>query len=887
MAMEKISMPIEGMTCASCQVHVKDALRNTPGVKTASVNLITSKATVEFDADVTSPESLVSSVKRIGYGASLPLESNSQIQEQEQRERAQLREFKDLRLKAIASLVIGAFAMVLSMPLMGAHGSGTHPTDPILNWAMHQLDPLLMSALPWLYAIAPDVLRYALLGMTLVVVLWAGRNFYTRAWSAFLNRVADMNTLVAVGTGSALGYSIAATVFPSFFLDKGLPADVYFEAVVIILGLVLAGNALENRARNHTSAALKKLVNLQPATARVIRDAGEQEVAVASLIEGDIVMVRPGERVPVDGEIADGRATIDESLLTGESIPVDKTAGDKVIGGTLNQTGAFRLRATSLGQKSVLNQIVKLMRDAQGSQAPIQRLADQISAIFVPVVISIAIATMALWYVLSPEPSLLQALSAAVAVLVIACPCAMGLAVPTAVMVATGKGAELGILIKGGEALERITKVDTIVFDKTGTITEGQPAVTDVVVLGEVPHDALIQMVASVERLSEHPLAAAIVRYAREHNFGTDTVESFEAIPGHGASAIVRAHKVVIGNIALLHREQIPVDQVEIKAAELAASGKTPLVVAIDGKPAGLIAVADAVRSDAGATIRRLRKEGFRVVMLSGDRQETADLIARQVGIDDVIAGVLPGGKVDAIRRLQETGRIVAMVGDGINDAPALAKADVGIAMATGTDIAADSASVTLMREDFASVARVFALARRSFRAMKQNLFWAFAYNVIGIPIAAGGLYPAFGILLSPLLASAAMAFSSVSVVGNSLRLNRVHSPDHSPPCRQAAESLRAALAKDSLLEAKESLRRSLTRQPKGTNRADLRLEDCSHLIQRIFLIFVCRSCNTFLWNAQLIIPHVGIMCREKHTTVCPQPRQNQAMCAQRSQQQA
>jgi P-type Cu+ transporter len=775
MAMEKITMPIEGMTCASCQVHVQDALRNTPGVKDASVNLMTSEATVQFDAGVTSSESLVSSVKRIGYSASLPIEGNSQIQEQEQRDRAQLREFTDLRLKAVVSLILGAFAMVLSMPLMGAHGSCTHPTDPILNWAMHQLDPVLMSAVPWLYAIDRGVLRYTLLGLTLVTVLWAGRHFYTRAWSAFLNRVADMNTLVAVGTGAALTYSVAATLFPGFFLTNGLPADVYYEAVVIILGLVLVGNALENRARNHTSAALRKLVNLQPVAARVIRDGGEQEIPVATLVEGDVVLVRPGERVPVDGTIIVGRATIDESLLTGESMPVDKTIGDKVIGGTLNQTGAFRLRATSLGQNSVLNQIVRIMHDAQGSQAPIQRLADQISAIFVPVVISIAIATMAFWYILSSEPSLIQALSAAVAVLVIACPCAMGLAVPTAVMVATGKGAQLGILIKGGEALERLAKVDTIVFDKTGTITEGQPAVTDVVVLGEIPHDELLRTVASVERLSEHPLAKAVVRYAREHNFSTDPVEDFETIPGHGAKATVRGQSVVVGNIALLRKEQIPADQVELKAVELAARGKTPLIIAVDGQPAGIIGVADTVRSDAPSTFRRLRREGFRVVMLTGDRQETAELIARQVGIDDVIAGVLPGGKVDAIRRLQEAGRVVAMVGDGINDAPALAKADVGIAMATGADIAADSSSVTLMREDFASVAQVFALARRSIRAMKQNLFWAFAYNVIGIPIAAGSLYPAFGILLSPLLASAAMAFSSVSVVGNSLRLNRVH----------------------------------------------------------------------------------------------------------------
>jgi Cu+-exporting ATPase len=771
--MEKIILPIEGMTCASCQVYVQQALAETPGVKQATVNLMTRDATVTFDPAAVSPVELVSKVNDIGYRAALRADNQSQVQEQEQRERARLQEFRDLRLKAIVSLFIGAIAMILSMPLMGSHGTGVHPQDPVLNWALHNIDPVVMSAFPWLYTLDAGVLRYSLLALTLVVMVWAGRHFYTRAWSAFLNRVADMNTLIAVGTGAAFLYSLAATLFPGFFITNGLPADVYYEAIVIILGLVLVGNALENHARHHTSTALKKLVNLQPATATVLREGKEAELPVSQVLEDDIVLVRPGDRVPVDGEVIEGRATIDESLLTGESIPVDKRIGDQVMGGTLNQIGAFRLRATSLGEKSVLAQIVKLMREAQGSQAPIQRLADQISSVFVPIVISIAIATMAAWYVLSVEPSLVQALSAAVAVLVIACPCAMGLAVPTAVMVATGKGAQLGILIKGGEVLERLTKVNTIVFDKTGTITHGKPSVTDVVVVNGMSNNQFISVIAGVERLSEHPLAAAVVRYATEIGLALVSVEQFDAIAGRGVQALADGRLVLIGNSALLRESGIDTNELELKGVELARSGKTPLMVAIDGEPAGVIGIADTIKADAFATVRGLQKSGFDVVMLTGDRRETAEAIAREVGIRTVISEVLPSGKVDAVQSLQRQGRIVAMVGDGINDAPALAKADAGIAIGSGADIAADSASVTLMREDLGAVVQVFILARRSLRAMKQNLFWAFIYNAVGIPVAAGVLYPMFGILLSPLLASAAMAFSSVSVVGNSLRLNR------------------------------------------------------------------------------------------------------------------
>jgi len=618
-----------------------------------------------------------------------------------------------------------------------------------------------------------------LLVLTVAVMLWAGRHFYTRAWAAFRHHSADMNTLIAVGTGAAFVYSLIATLAPQFFLSRGVSPDVYYEAVIIIIALILTGNAFEARAKTATSAALRALAGLQPTSARVVRGEQEIDIPIADVARSDVIVVRPGERLPTDGEVIDGESAVDESMLTGESAPVAKTVGARVIGGTINRTGALRYRATTLGADSVLAQIVRLMRDAQGSRAPIQNLADRISGVFVPVVVSIAIATFVIWFVAGDVAGFhapaVRAFAAAVAVLIIACPCAMGLAVPTAVMVATGRGAEAGVLIKGGEALQRAGAIDTVVVDKTGTVTEGRPTVTDVVAApGSTRRgDELLALVASLESASEHPLADAIVRRAREAGLTLARAERFQSVTGRGATATVSGHEVLAGNEELLAERGIDPAPLRDAAVRLSGEAKTPVYVAVDGTLAGLLAVADPIKPTSREGIAALRERGIHVVMLTGDTQRTADAVAREAGIERVVAGVLPEGKVDEIKRLQQAGRVVAMVGDGVNDSAAIAQSDVGIAIGTGTDIAAEAADVVLMRGDLRSVVQAITLSRRTMRTMKQNLFWAFIYNVVGIPIAAGVLYPALGWLLSPVIASAAMAFSSVSVVTNSLRLRR------------------------------------------------------------------------------------------------------------------
>jgi Cu+-exporting ATPase len=603
---------------------------------------------------------------------------------------------------------------------------------------------------------------------------WAGRHFYTRAWAALRHRSADMNTLIAVGTGAAFLFSLIATVAPGVFTTRGVAPDTYYEAVIFIIALILVGNALEARAKRQTASALRGLVALQPKVARVERGGHEVDVPVDDVRRGDIVIVRPGERLPVDGEVVSGTSAVDESMLTGESSPVTKRAGDRVIGATINRAGAFRYRATTLGEASVLAQIVRLMREAQGTRAPIQRLADRVSAVFVPVVISIAIATFAIWYVAADSASGVRAFAAAVAVLIIACPCAMGLAVPTAVMVATGKGAELGILIKGGEALQRAGSLDVVVLDKTGTVTEGRPAVTDVVVVGQTRTEAqLLVAAATIERQSEHPLGAAIVAAAHDRALALGAAESFSSETGRGVAGTVGGTPVVAGNARLMADWAIDVAPATDDVERLAAESKTVVYLAIDGELAGLIAIADPVKAGSARAVGALRRMGLETVLLTGDNERVAASVGRAIGVDRVVAGVLPEGKVAEVRRLQSNGHVVAMVGDGVNDAPALAQADLGIAIGSGTDIAIDASDITLMRGDLEGVVQAIALSRRTMRTMKQNLFWAFIYNVIGIPVAAGVLYPMVGILLSPILAGAAMAFSSVSVVSNSLRLRR------------------------------------------------------------------------------------------------------------------
>jgi Cu+-exporting ATPase len=773
----RIDIPVAGMTCAACQASVQKALQRQPGVLDAAVNLMMKNAAVTYDPAVIRPEALVAAIRDTGYEAELPRPEPTAFAEQEAADRAGEEELRSLRRKALASGAAGILAMILSMPLMA---SGVHrgPVgDPFMRWTMESLTPAMRAVLPWLYRVPPAVLSYTLLALTAGVMAGAGRHFYVRAWSAFRHRSADMNTLVAVGTGAAFLDSALATLAPSLFLSRGVAPDVYYEAVVIIIALILTGNAFEARAKTRTSAALRALAALQPKTARVLRTVQgigqEIDVPVESLTAGDTVIVRPGERIPVDGEVLSGASAVDESMLTGESMPVAKQAGDRVIGGTINRTGAFRFRATALGADSALARIVRLMRDAQGTRAPIQKLADRVSGIFVPVVIGLAAATFAVWCV--ADGSAVRAFAAAVAVLIIACPCAMGLAVPTAVMVATGRGAELGILIKGGEALQRAGDVTTVVLDKTGTITEGRPTVTDLIPApgSGVSADRLLRLVAGLESASEHPLADAVVRHARDRGLAVPAPEEFQSVTGRGAVGVVEGSFLAAGNERLMDDYAVDPAPLAADAERLTGEGKTAIHVAVDGKLAGLLAVADPLKATSREAVARLRRMGLEVVLLTGDNRRTAEAVAREAGIDRVVAGVLPEGKVEEIRRLQGEGKVVAMVGDGINDAPALSAADLGMAIGTGTDVAVEASDVTLMRGDPRAVAAAVALSRRTLRTMRQNLFWALIYNVIGIPIAAGALYPAFGILLSPILASAAMAFSSVSVVGNSLRLRR------------------------------------------------------------------------------------------------------------------
>jgi P-type Cu+ transporter len=787
---ERVTIPVTGMTCAACQSFIQRTLIDQAGVKDAAVNLMMHNATVTFDPGVTSVATLVNTIQGTGYGAEIPVQSSSVLAEQEELDAEQLREYKQLRLKAAVSLVAGLSAMLLSMPLMsmGSAGGMERMRDPLMSWNMRVLDPVLRRVLPWMYEASDNTIRWFLFVVAAFILGWAGRRFFTKAWSTLLHKTADMNSLVALGTGTAFLYSAASTIVPGFFIAHGIAPDVYFEAAILIIGLVLTGNALESRAKEQTASALRKLVQLQPKTATILRDGVEHDLPVESIQEGDIVLVRPGERIPADGRVISGKSSVDESMLTGESLPVEKTAQDRVMGGTLNQNGSLQYRAGSLGAGSTLEQIVKLLRDAQGSRAPIQRVADRISAIFVPSVLGIAIVTFFAWRFFAPGMGVMQAFAAAVTVLVIACPCAMGLAVPTAVMVATGRGASLGILIKGGEALQRMEKIDTVVLDKTGTITEGRPQVTDLLLASHEnskatirddrgdrsAEDQLLRMAAALERVSEHPLAESVVRYAQERGLAVPQAQEFESLTGLGVVGSVEGVRTLIGNASLMEKYGVGTVSLQEHAVGFAEGGKTLLWVAFDGKLVGILAIADTIKPTSMVAIRQMHAEGLRVVMLTGDNERTARAIAREAGVDEVIAGVLPAGKVDAVKRFQQERRVVAMVGDGVNDAPALARADVGVTMASGSDIAMEAGDVTLMRSDLTGVSDAIALSRGTMRVMRENLFWAFVYNVIGIPLAAGALYPICGLLLSPVLASAAMALSSFSVVTNSLRLRRM-----------------------------------------------------------------------------------------------------------------
>jgi Cu+-exporting ATPase len=736
-----VELPIRGMTCASCVTAIEKALLQKNGIIKASVNLATEKARVEYIPSETSLGEIVQAIEGTGYKViQVPQEENLEDMEQIIREK----ENKKLKTKFFVGLILGVIIFLGSMP----------------HW------------FPWI----PNFLNnfFVLWIVATPVQFWIGGQFYKGAWGAFRHRNANMDTLIAVGTSAAYLYSVAATLFPTFFESGGIKPDVYFDTSAMIIVLLLLGRLLEAKAKGQTSDAIKKLVGLQPKTARIRRDGEEMDIPVEEVLVGDEILVRPGEKIPVDGIVVEGKSAVDESMITGESIPVKKEAKDQVIGATFNKTGSFTFRATKVGKDTALAQIIKLVQEAQGSKAPIQRLADVIAGYFVPIVISIAIATFVIWFNFGPNPALTFALLNFVAVMIIACPCALGLATPTAVMVGTGKGAENGILIKGGESLETAHKLDTIVFDKTGTLTKGEPEVTDIVTSGSFSEEDILKYAASAEKASEHPLGEAIIKRASEKGINLESPKDFNAIEGQGLKADVDGKTVFLGNKKLMDGQKILVDELEKKAESFAAEGKTPIYVSVDGRSAGLVAVADALKNNSVAAVKKLESLGLNVIMLTGDKKKTAQAIAHTAGIKNVIPEVLPGDKVLEIKKLQAEGKKVAMVGDGINDAPALAQADVGIAIGSGTDVAIEASDITLIKGDLMGVVAAIELSKRTIRVIKQNLFWAFFYNTAGIPIAAGILFPFFGVLLNPIFASAAMAFSSVTVVSNSLRLGRI-----------------------------------------------------------------------------------------------------------------
>jgi Cu+-exporting ATPase len=783
------SFPVTGMHCAACTTRVEKTVGELPGVVRAAVNLATEKLTVTYLPGAIAPRAIAKAVERAGYQLVLPDEGGAAAEQGRVAgaatdpgavaEAVRRRQLKLLVARFIVALAVG---VILLLMMLIPH-----------SWLSMERQWLIMFVL------------------ATPVQFWAGWQFYRGAWAALRHRTSDMNTLIAVGTSVAYLYSAAVTFFPEAFegaAGAGFEAAVYYDSAVIIIGLILLGRYLEARAKGKTSAAMRRLMGLQAKTARVVRSANgagaadgtgalEVDIPVEDLVVGDVVVVRPGEKIPVDGEVLEGRSAVDESMLTGESVPVEKGPGDEVIGATLNRTGSFRFRATKVGRDTALAQIVRLVEEAQGSKAPIQRLADYIASIFVPVVLGIAVVTFLIWYFAGPDPAFTLALLAFVSVVIIACPCAMGLATPTAIVVGTGKGAENGILIRSGEALERAYKLDAIVLDKTGTLTRGKPEVTDIIptASGPVAEMELLRLAASAERGSEHPLGEAIVEAARSRGLELLDAADFEAIPGKGVEATLSRSlgqapgqggdspaqggalpppvRVLLGNRRLLDERGYSPGGLESAAEQLAEEGRTPMFVVVDGAVTGMIGVADVLKPDSVAAVRDLKALGLEVYMITGDNRRTAEAIARQAGIGNVLAEVLPQRKAQAVKELQAAGKVAAMVGDGINDAPALAQADIGIAIGTGTDVAMETSDITLIRGDLPPIATAIRLSRATMRVIKQNLGWAFGYNIALIPVAAGVLYPAFGILLDPVYAAVAMALSSVSVLSNSLRLRR------------------------------------------------------------------------------------------------------------------
>ena len=735
----RLDLPVKGMHCAACVDKVERALRSVPGVTEASVNLATEWARVELGGKPAGLAELRAAVAAAGYAIPEEIAVTLDSRERDRADRA--RDTARLRRK----LMVGA---VLSLPVLLGGMPELFPWTP--EWLR---DPRLL----WL--------------LTTPVQFWVGGQFHAAFLRELRHRTTSMNTLVSIGTNAAYFFSVAVTLWPHAFMAAG--AMPYFEASALLMTFLVLGRWLEARARGGTSEAIRRLVALQPRTARLAEPGGERDVPIGEIVPGDVLRVRPGERIAVDGLVIEGASTVDESMLTGESLPVERGPGAAVVGGSINRTGTFTFRATRVGQDTVLARIVRLVEEAQGSKAPIQRLADRVAAVFVPVILGIAALTFAAWMLWGPSPGFFHALTSTVGVLVIACPCALGLATPTAVMVATGRGAELGVLIRSAEILETLHRTQTLVLDKTGTLTVGRPAVTDVVPVAGSDPDSVLAQAAAVEQGSEHPLGEAIVTAAKSRGLALPPAREFRAVPGQGVEALIEAGRVLLGNRRLMDARGVELGSLEEAARRLAQEGRSVVHVAVGGEPRGLIGVADVLRPEAPAVVVALRGLGVDVIMLSGDAESTARAIARQASIDQVHAEVLPDQKAAEVKRLQADGRLVAMVGDGINDAPALAQADVGLAMSSGTDVAIDAADVTLMRDDLRGVIAAIELSRHTMRIVKENLGWAFGYNLVLVPVAAGMLYPIWGLQLSPILAGLAMALSSVSVVANSLRLGR------------------------------------------------------------------------------------------------------------------
>ena len=777
---QDLTLPIAGMHCASCVLRIEKALEAVPGVADVSVNLASERARVRMDAP-TSRAALAAAVQDAGYRVR---EEGEEAADGDAGERAREAERRALLRYALTAL---------------AFGWGSFLALQINLWA----------DLAW----DKDILFATLFAVTVPLLLWSGRGIYTSALRMARHRSVDMNTLITVGVGAALGYSIAATFLPGTFERAGLKRDVFFDTALIIVGFVTLGRYLEARAKGRTSAAVKRLLRLRPSTARVLRDGEELAIPVESLVVGDRILVRPGEQIPVDGVVEDGRSSVDESMLTGESRPADKEPGDRVFGATLNGAGLLRFRAMEVGAHTVLAQIIALVESAQASKSPVQRLADRIASVFVPVVIGIALMVFAVWWAVGPAPALTFAVLNAVAVLVVACPCALGLATPTAIMVGTGKGAEHGVLFRSAEALERAHRVSVVVFDKTGTLTTGRPALTDTLPLDGWQRDHVLRLAAGVERGSEHALARAVVAAASQAGLRVAEPQAFTALPGRGARAQVEGRTVEVGNVRMMEESGAALAAATAAAREFAAAGKTPVYVAVDGAVAAVLGLSDTVKASSPAAVAGLRAQGMHTVLLSGDTTATAQAVAAVVGVDEVIAEVLPADKSAVVARLQAQGAIVAMVGDGINDAPALAQSDVGIAMGGGTDVAIAAAGVTLMRDDPRGVEQALALSRATMRTIRQNLVWAFGYNVLLIPVAAGLFYPVFQAIgpvpgglewlfgdegfFNPIVAAFAMMSSSLSVMANSLRLNRWRARDTGlpPPSVRTAATARSAVA--------------------------------------------------------------------------------------------